>query len=134
MSVLEVAVIVVVVLIWSLVAKVDQSFVSLALMPGTLKRRGRCLLGLDITKKDIGWSLSLTATGVFQGSSTLLLGVGPLEDETGGHEVTVSAGDVIILPSRVSHCSRDFRDDYRYVGVYPKVKNLKIVRICPSLV
>ncbi|KAI1442736.1 hypothetical protein F5Y02DRAFT_395448 [Annulohypoxylon stygium] len=57
---------------------------------------------------------------VFQGSSTLLLGVGPNEDAGKGHEVLMKAGDVIILPAGVSHCSRDFQDDYRYVGVYPK--------------
>lgn len=35
----------------------------------------------------------------------------------------LKAGDVIILPAGVSHCSRDFQDDYRYIGVYPKVRN-----------
>ncbi|KAF7563910.1 hypothetical protein G7046_g217 [Stylonectria norvegica] len=57
---------------------------------------------------------------VFRGSSTLLLGVGPLEDESLGTEVVMKAGDVIILPAGVSHCSKDFEDDYRYIGVYPK--------------
>ncbi|KAI1386434.1 uncharacterized protein F4822DRAFT_316371 [Hypoxylon trugodes] len=57
---------------------------------------------------------------VFQGSSTLLLGVGPNEDAGNGGEVFVKAGDVIILPAGVSHCSKDFQDGYRYVGVYPK--------------
>lgn len=58
---------------------------------------------------------------MFQGSSTLLLGVGPLEDPSNGQEAVLRAGDVIILPAGVSHCSKDFQDDYRYIGVYPKV-------------
>ena len=60
-------------------------------------------------------------SAVFQGSSTLLLGVGPVEDATNGQEVSVKAGDVIILPAGMSHCSKSFQDGYRYIGVYPKV-------------
>ncbi|KAI5459341.1 hypothetical protein BGZ63DRAFT_491549 [Mariannaea sp. PMI_226] len=58
--------------------------------------------------------------GVFSGSSVLLLGVGPTEDESLGHQIQMEAGDVIVLPAGVSHCSKDFNNDYRYVGVYPK--------------
>lgn len=75
------------------------------------------------------WYLDLTSKAVFQGSSTLLLGVGPNEDAGKGHEVLMKAGDVIILPAGVSHCSRDFQDDYRYVGVYPKVSRRCV---CPG--
>lgn len=63
----------------------------------------------------------LTAAAVFRGSSTLLLGVGTLEDAANGIEVVVRAGDAIIMPAGVSHCSRDFQGDYRYIGAYPKV-------------
>jgi uncharacterized protein YjlB len=58
---------------------------------------------------------------IIQGSSTLLLGVGPNEDERNGQEVIVNAGDVIILPAGVAHCSKHFQDEYRYVGAYPIV-------------
>ncbi|KAH6972347.1 hypothetical protein BKA56DRAFT_635379 [Ilyonectria sp. MPI-CAGE-AT-0026] len=57
---------------------------------------------------------------VFQGSSTLLIGVGPTEDEKGGQKVFMEAGDVIILPAGVSHCTKDIHEDYKYLGVYPK--------------
>jgi uncharacterized protein YjlB len=36
--------------------------------------------------------------GVFKGSSRLLLGRGPLDDEKGGKEVDVGVGDVVVLP------------------------------------
>ncbi|KAL6407180.1 hypothetical protein AUP68_10007 [Ilyonectria robusta] len=60
---------------------------------------------------------------VFQGSSTLLIGVGPTEDEKGGQKVLMEAGDVIILPAGVSHCTQDIHEDYKYLGVYPKVRS-----------
>jgi len=59
--------------------------------------------------------------GIFQGSSTLLLGAGPLDKEEDGQIIHVEKGDVIVLPAGTSHCSKDFKDDYRYVGVYPNV-------------
>jgi uncharacterized protein YjlB len=40
--------------------------------------------------------------GVFKGSSRLLLGRGPLDDEKCGKEVDVGVGDVIVLPVRAS--------------------------------
>ncbi|KAL2863192.1 cupin domain-containing protein [Aspergillus lucknowensis] len=57
---------------------------------------------------------------VFQGSSTLLIGAGPLDDIDKGQTIHVKVGDVIILPAGVSHCSKDFEGDYRYMGVYPE--------------
>ncbi|KAL1972593.1 hypothetical protein VTN31DRAFT_7007 [Thermomyces dupontii] len=57
--------------------------------------------------------------GVYQGSSTLLLGTGPLDKEEDGQTIYVEKGDVIVLPAGTAHCSKDFKDDYRYVGVYP---------------
>lgn len=78
---------------------------------------------------------------VFRGSSTLLLGRGPLESE-GGVEVRLAQGDIIVLPvstsartspgdesnmaqAGVSHCSLDSDGDYEYVGLYPKVRLLR---------
>ncbi|OQV03453.1 hypothetical protein CLAIMM_08496 [Cladophialophora immunda] len=57
--------------------------------------------------------------GIFQGSSTLLLGCGS-SDTSGGLNVEVHAGDVIVLPAGTAHCSVESSLDYRYVGVYPK--------------
>lgn len=62
---------------------------------------------------------------VTRGSSTLLLGVGPSEDPKVGQKVHLAAGDVIILPAGVSHCSVDFQDDYFYLGFYPLVCQIR---------
>jgi len=62
----------------------------------------------------------ISSTAVTRGSSTLLFGVGPNEDPADGQTVHVEAGDVVIIPAGVSHCSADFEDDYFYLGVYPK--------------
>ncbi|KAL4799462.1 hypothetical protein BDV19DRAFT_400729 [Aspergillus venezuelensis] len=57
--------------------------------------------------------------GIFQGSSTLLLGVGG-GDQVGGLEVDVRAGDVIVLPAGTAHSCAKSSKDYRYIGVYPQ--------------
>ncbi|RKK13783.1 hypothetical protein BFJ66_g16887 [Fusarium oxysporum f. sp. cepae] len=55
--------------------------------------------------------------GIFQGSSTLLLG----KIQKGkGIEVSVKAGDVVVLPAGTAHSSLESSSDYRYIGVYPK--------------
>ncbi|EER23800.1 hypothetical protein D8B26_001949 [Coccidioides posadasii str. Silveira] len=57
--------------------------------------------------------------GIFQGSSTLIIGRGRFDDE-GGVYIPVNTGDVIVLPAGTTHCSLESKGDYRYVGVYPK--------------
>ncbi|KAH8592342.1 hypothetical protein B0O99DRAFT_630326 [Bisporella sp. PMI_857] len=57
--------------------------------------------------------------GIFRGTSTLLIGQGKL-DARGGKRITVTAGDVIVLPAGTGHSSVESTEDYRYVGVYPK--------------
>ncbi|KAI1045077.1 hypothetical protein LB505_009397 [Fusarium chuoi] len=57
--------------------------------------------------------------GIFQGSSTLLLG----KIQKGkGIQVSVTAGDVVVLPAGTAHSSLESSPDYRYIGVYPKVR------------
>lgn len=54
----------------------------------------------------------------------MLVGRGPLDNiEDGGQEIHIKAGDVIILPAGVSHCSISADQNYRYVGAYPVVWN-----------
>lgn len=56
--------------------------------------------------------------GIFAGRSTLLLGkIG----SGNGREVSVKAGDVIVLPAGTAHSNLESSPDYRYIGVYPKV-------------
>ena len=61
---------------------------------------------------------------VFSGSSRLLLGRGPLDDPDAGKEVDLRAGDMIVLPSGVAHCSLSSDGDYEYLGLYPEVSPL----------
>ncbi|KAL5366688.1 hypothetical protein BJX96DRAFT_180958 [Aspergillus floccosus] len=58
--------------------------------------------------------------GVFQGASTLLLGAAGGDGNTAGLKLTVYPGDVLVLPAGTAHSSVDSKDDYRYVGVYPR--------------
>jgi uncharacterized protein YjlB len=60
--------------------------------------------------------------GIFQGSSTLLLGCGS-SDATGGLKVDIYAGDVVVLPAGTAHCCLESTTDYRYIGVYPEVQS-----------
>jgi uncharacterized protein YjlB len=68
-----------------------------------------------------GLGQKLIQQAVFRGSSTLLVGVGPLETEALGQEIYIEAGDVIILPAGVSHCSKESQNHYTYIGAYPDV-------------
>ncbi|KAJ5211917.1 uncharacterized protein N7498_003563 [Penicillium cinerascens] len=54
------------------------------------------------------------------GGSRLALGRERHETATGGVEVDVKAGDVIVVPAGVSHRSLSAYGDYRYIGVYPE--------------
>ncbi|PKY01820.1 hypothetical protein P168DRAFT_292877 [Aspergillus campestris IBT 28561] len=58
--------------------------------------------------------------GVLQGQSILVLGRERHAESTGGVEVDVRAGDVVVVPAGVSHRSLSATDDYRYMGVYPE--------------
>ena len=53
------------------------------------------------------------ALGIARGSATVLFG-GP-----NGQELTVSAGDVVVIPAGVAHCNQRQTDDLLIVGAYP---------------
>ncbi|KAH0832725.1 hypothetical protein AYO21_00369 [Fonsecaea monophora] len=57
--------------------------------------------------------------GIFQGESRILVGCGT-NDTSGGEEIEVHAGDVIVLPAGTGHCCLQSSTDYRYIGVYPE--------------
>jgi uncharacterized protein YjlB len=66
------------------------------------------------------------AAAIVQGESRLVLGRSkPNEGQegTGGVEVDVSTGDVVVVPAGVSHRSLTSSGGYRYIGVYPEVSS-----------
>jgi len=65
--------------------------------------------------------------GCVSGNANIMLG-GP-----GGNIVSLSVGDVVLLPTGTGHCNQNSSDDFLVVGAYPPGQHWDICRTEPTV-
>mgnify|MGYP000465426911 CR=1 FL=1 len=79
-----------------------------------------------VLDKDHYHSTTHEVLGISKGSVDLMLG------GANGKQFSVSAGDVLIIPAGVAHCSLDNSSDYEVIGGYPEGRSWDMIYCEPE--